>query len=142
MNSKIQEHIQYVTDNISSVINSQIKLASNLAVASLLLEKIDENLSESVYMNGYGGMIWFDVYNREDLQKLMVIAPLWNKSTNTDVIEYKATVNGIEFKISAHDAALPDTCKLVEEEVIVPAVAEYTRKITRVQCNQPVEAAL
>jgi len=137
MNTKIQEHIQYVTDNISSVINNQIKTASNLAIAQLLLDKVDEELSDSFYMNAYSGTIWFDVYNREDLQKLMVITQVWNKSVNFDVIEYKATVNGVEFKISAHDAALPDTCKVIEEEIIVPAVPEHTRKVTRVQCNQP-----
>jgi hypothetical protein len=142
MNTKIQEHIDSVLESIGDSAKSQARVAATVAVAGLIMSKIEEDLSDTVYLNAYGGSIWFDVYNREDLQKIMVISPLWNKSAEGDAINYTSTVQGVNFRIKAHDAALPDTCKIIEEEIIVPAVPEHTCKVTRVQCNQPVEAAL
>ena len=60
-------------------------------------------LSDSVYINGYGNSVWFTVTNREDLQKLMTLAPQWSKSNAVSSIDYTATIDDINLKIAAQE---------------------------------------
>jgi hypothetical protein len=65
--------------------------------------------------------ITITVKNRQDLVHLMELAQIWKKTSGGDAICYKAEVKGHGITIIARDSALPDTCKLVEELVELPA---------------------
>jgi len=92
-----------------------------IAKGGARLARIAAQLSDSVDFNPYGGTFWFTVSNREDVQVLMQLAPIWSKKTWEGGIDYDAEVDGVSYKIRAADGALPPTCKLVEKEVEIPA---------------------
>ena len=93
-----------------------------------------------------GGDLWIHVHNREDLQKCLTLAPMWRKEEAgwTQAIKYFAKVGELTVIVYAHDAALPDTCQLVEESYVEPArPAVEERMATRwvVKCDKPLNEA-
>lgn len=86
-----------------------------------LISMIAPELSPDVQCNPYGGTFWFTVSKREDVQVLMKLAPRWAKNVWEGGIDYNANVDGVEFKIRTTDGALPPTCRLVEQDVEIPA---------------------
>lgn len=91
------------------------------------------------------GLFWVTVNTREDLARLMKLAPQWKKKYGTSEIEYVADVDGVEVTIKAQNEALPATCKLVQETVevaaeMVPAQLRpaYTTTRYKIVCNEKV----
>lgn len=106
-------------------------------IAALL---VDIELDDTTEVNSWGGATYFYVTNRDDLMKLMTLAPRWEKTTATSRILYRAIIPyGGPVHIYVSEGALPDTCKLVEEEVVIPATPERVEKRMVVKCNQPPE---
>jgi len=88
---------------------------------ALKIAKLYQNLlSETVYISP-SSYITIAVYNRSDLLLLMQLAPRWDKESFPSGIYYKADVEGHAITIMAYSGALPPTCKMVEEEEILPA---------------------
>ena len=118
------------------------KNSRHYAFARILIERFGDRLSESVNISP-ACMFWVYVKTREDLQVLMELAPKWSKHNDATTIEYTAEVDGIEVTLKATGAALPGTCKLVEEEYDVPAVPAQpeipaTKAVRMVlKCDQP-----
>ena len=102
-----------------------------------LLTPLVDRLSENIQTNLLGGSFWFYVNNRTDLMLLMTLSPEWYKETQTVTVDYTATIDNIPFRILARDDALPDTCRLVKKQVVVPARPEYTEERLVVECNTP-----
>lgn len=100
-----------------------------------VVKRFPETFSQSVSVNTYGSSIWITVYNREDLQAFLTLAPRWDKNTSGKRIRYLAKVNDIEIEIFAADAALPPTCKVIVETVVVPATEERTTTVERIVCD-------
>jgi len=86
-----------------------------------IINRLGERLSESVNFSPCV-YISITVNTREDLAVLMTLAPKWTKTPGVNGITYSATVDGEDIQIQAQQAALPGTCKLVEEEYEIPAV--------------------
>jgi hypothetical protein len=101
------------------------------------LDPLLGELSDTVDLNPYGGSFWFTVHNREDLQVLLQLAPKWTKEIEEKGIRYTAVVDGVTYWVAAQDAGLPDTCRLVEKEIELPAVAAKTVKRWVVECDPP-----
>lgn len=131
---KPTEYLKDENTRISDVTHIGVN-AFNRGYIAALLRGIE--LSDSVYINSYGSSVWFTVTNREDLQKLMTLAPQWAKSNATNSIDYTASVDGIDVKIAAQEDALPPTCQLVEETVTIPAQPERQEVRKVVKCRQP-----
>lgn len=118
------------------------KNSKHYAFARILIERFGDRLSESVNFSP-ACMFWVYVKTREDLQVLMELAPKWSKRNGVAFIEYTAEAEGIEVALKASGAALPGTCKLVEEEYEVPAVPAQpeipaTKAVRMVlKCDQP-----
>ncbi len=107
------------------------------------LAKVADKLSPDVDFNAYGGSFWFTVKNRDDVQTLMTLAPIWKKNAYEGGIDYNATIDGVEFKIRTVDGALPPTCRLVEQDVVVPARPAEPERIEKrmvVECSKATEA--
>lgn len=85
--------------------------------------------------------IYFTTSDRETLVELFKLAPpgvLWRKRYEPAAIEYRCTpVEGVDYEIviTANEGALPDTCKIVEEEVEVPAQPATTKKVRKLSCS-------
>jgi hypothetical protein len=92
-------------------------------------------LSEECSINSYGGTMWFTTHQRSDIQVLLQLAPRWEKKTEGDEIRYIANVDGVPYWVTARDSALPDTCKLVEREVEIPAQPARISKVMMVECS-------
>lgn len=122
---------QYTIDSIASC---QVELEMKQKMIAVL-KKFPENFSDSVIMNTYGSSIWLTVYNREDLQAFLTLAPRWDKGTSGKRIRYLAVVDNVDIEIFAADAALPPTCKVIVETVIIPATEERTTNIERIVCD-------
>lgn len=95
--------------------------------------------SADVYLAEYSNTVSIYVNNRDDLVTALTLAPLWSKKPTTRHIIYSATVTvgevPLEINIYASGGALPPTCTLITEEVIVPAREAYTETRERLQCN-------
>lgn len=102
-----------------------------------LVSRIAADLSETCGLNAYGGTYWFNVKDRRDVEVIMQLAPKWGKQTHDAGIDYDATIDGVEVKIRTFEGALPPTCKVVEEEVTIPATEARTVKRMVVKCAQP-----
>jgi len=89
-----------------------------------------------VEVNISGQIPWFHVHNREDLQTLLSLGPgLWSKCTSTRGIAYSNQIGDYSFTIYAEDAALPPTCRIIEEEITYPAQPARTERVTKVVCS-------
>lgn len=86
-----------------------------------ILNRLGAQLTDQVHFSPCV-YISVTVSNREDLTVLMTLAPKWSKVPSGNGIIYCATVEGEEVQLAAQNAALPSTCKLVEEEYEIPAV--------------------
>ncbi|MDE2020642.1 MAG: hypothetical protein KGJ13_09930 [Patescibacteria group bacterium] len=84
------------------------------------IAKVNPRLSDSCKLNAFGGSFWFTVDNREDVQKLLALAPRWEKKASDAGIDYRAVVDGVTYSVKTTSGALPPTCKLVEKEFEVP----------------------
>jgi len=125
--SKVQE----ATDALANLRRSARKYITFADWAEANLLPIVAQLSETPTLDLSCAMPWIHVYNREDLSRLMTLAPKWDKTKTGTSICYSAivqigpdpTVMGSQcyFTIHAHDAALPPTCKVVKETVVIPA---------------------
>lgn len=140
MNAKLAEHIIELNNNLDARATNLVAETKTTVKGIMLLQRITEPLSDTYELNGYGGVFWVTVKNRDDLRVFMSLAPQWSKENDTTGINYKAIIDGVQFRIRAEDDALPGTCKLVEEEVVIPAQPERIEKRKVVRCNQPVEA--
>lgn len=102
--------------------------------AEHIVKKIAKLLSKKTKINAISGTIWIDVFNHEQLEVCLAMADRWEKSnTVVDCISYEATIDDVYFSIRAHEHALPPTCALVEEEVLIPASIQ---KRMVVRCKQ------
>lgn len=108
MNSK-EVYIKMYEDEIA---------AYNLA--KHIINTLGDKLTDSCRLSP-SGVFWIHINNREDLATVMTLAPLWTKSPGSTGIDYSAVVLGVGVTIKAEAAALPNTCKMVEEEYEVPA---------------------
>lgn len=123
--------------------NKLDELAAEIArmnICRKIIEDHGDSLSNSVIFSP-NYIIYITVDNRDDLATLMTLAPKWTKTYATDQIIYEASIEGEMIKIFAVSAALPGTCKLVEEEYEVPAQeAKPAYKATRkvLKCNEAV----
>ena len=107
-----------------------------------ILDKLGDKLSDEVNFSPTVYII-IGVNNRDDLQALMTLAPLWRKEPLESGLRYVAFVDGEEIKLDVTGAGLPETCKMVEEEYEIPAQpAKEARTATRmvVKCPKPAEA--
>lgn len=93
--------------------------------------------------------IYFTTSDRETLVELFKLAPagvLWKKRYEPAAIEYRCNpVEGDDYAIIivANEGALPETCKIVEEEVEVPAQPATTKKVRKLSCShaEPTDSA-
>lgn len=97
----------------------------------------------NVEVVAYSSSLFVKVTKREDLETGLRIAPPgthWQKEVGYDgAIIYMLTFDdGFMVRISAEGDALPPTCKVVEEEIEVPAQAAYKRKKKVVVCEDRV----
>lgn len=133
------------TDKIISLKNDFARERANYTFAESILDRFGEGLSDDVSFSPYY-YLRIDVTKREDLALLMTVAPIWAKSPDDSGIDYTAMVDGRELHIKAMSAALPGTCKLVEEEYEIPAVEAKpasTGKRMVLKCdNKPMEVAI
>lgn len=135
MKPAIKAELEAVQDALKSTMAGLIINARRLALMEVLLNTIDtESLSDDVTFNAFGGSMWISLKSRADLEILFRLAERWDKKDDADCIRYSATVMDVEFVIRAYDNALPPTCRVVEEQIAIPARME-TRK--RIVCNQP-----
>lgn len=101
----------------------------------LTLISLGAQLSEAANCYTYSKNVFLTVDNREDLQKCLSIGQLWKKSNSSTEIHYSWTdPNGYIWTIHAKDAALPATCKVVTEEVLIPARPAYYEKREKITC--------
>lgn len=84
------------------------------------------------------GMIVFVVHKRDILTHLMTLSQKWKKDYSGDTIHYKAVVDGKDVFLIACSDAFPPTCKVVTEEVVVPARTEIK---SRVVCGEKEDAS-
>jgi len=137
MNTQIENDIRLAMESGLIACTSDATALARIHTGRQLVKHLFDKLSDTVELNAYSGIFWFSVYNREDLQLLMTLSPQWLKTKGEAVITYGATVEGVCFELRAHDAALPSTCKLVEESYVVPAVAEHIATRMVVKCTEP-----
>lgn len=112
-----------------------------MELASRLLDTLGERLSESVSLApSYYFQVTVD--NRDDLSLFMTLAPKWNKTPCTEGISYDAMVDGERFQIIAKAAAIPPTCRMVEEEYVIPAEEAKPSRVGKrmvLRCEQAAE---
>ena len=87
----------------------------------------------TVNFNRYWTSIY--VYNRDDLAKLLTLAPTWKKSPSRKTISYTAEVGSYTITIYAGNAALPPTCHVITEMREHPARPAYTEEVERIVCD-------
>ncbi len=134
------------TDSIESLKYGWQRERRNYALCLDILDRLGHKLSDSVQFSP-SYYILITCFSREDLATLMTLAPRWAKSPSDKSIEYTAEVDGLDIHLAAVDAALPGTCKLVEEEYEVaeepakPAVPAHRAKRMVLKCDklEPVE---
>jgi hypothetical protein len=137
LGARIKGALQSALDGAEYCRNACTKGAAALA-------KVAGELSPDVDFNPYGATFWFTVSKREDVQVLMKLAPGWTKNVWDGGIDYNATVDDVQFKIRTQDGALPPTCRLVEQDVEIPAKPAEPAKIVKrmvVECAKHEEVA-
>jgi hypothetical protein len=129
----------YVTGSLEEIERIQKRAASKKAVSDRLVAIVDR-LSPACDCNAYGDSIWIYCKNREDLELLMTLAPVWKKDYEDVELNYCADVDGIEVILKATDSALPATCHMEEKEVLIPShfVPERVEKRRVIVCNETV----
>lgn len=127
---EIQESMEYHLTEAARIMTREATIQSRVQP---LLADLDEKTC--IYF-GNGSLV-VDVYNREDLQKFMTLAPKWNKSSLNNGIRYFAWAEGNmgSVYLNAYDAALPPTCKVVEVEEVIPAQEARTVRRQMIKCD-------
>lgn len=92
-------------------------------LAKRILTQLGDKLSDDCSIS-QNGLFWIYPRSRSDVEILLSLAPRWSKHYRPDSIDYSALVDGIMVTLKTAGDALPSSCKLVEEEVEVPAEAE------------------
>lgn len=120
--TKLQEDLQRETERVTKLI---VWLRANA-------EKI-EAIGVLPTLYG-GGTIDFDNANREQVLAIIKAFPgKWEKSQNGTSMDYLNSNESNEFPIRIWKGALPPCCRIVKEEIDVPAHKE-TRE--RIVCNE------
>ena len=125
--------------HIASVHNyylSAMRTLEDFEKIKLILARLPDELDSTTTTNPAGGSLWMNVYSREELTKCMTLAQQWSKHTTENHIAYYTTIDGISVRLNAFEAALPPTCQLVEETVVIPA-STITRKVVRCSHKAP-----
>ncbi len=137
-------------ENIETCQKHAFARLAKCALAQCLLSAIE--FSDSIDFNLYGDDPWVIAKERADVEKVLALAPagkLWTKE-GSDVhgpaILYKCEVlPGVTVQLFVLGGALPPTCKLVEEEVTIPAQPERKEIRRVVKCagaaTQPEQVA-
>lgn len=88
-------------------------------------------------LNFYSGGCWIWCSTREQLiAALSVASGKWEKTPSSNGFEYRQTVDDVSVVVCSSGDALPATCRVVEEDIFVPATEATTRRVTRVVCNE------
>ncbi len=86
-----------------------------------------------------GAPLWIHTQCREDVEKILSLAPegkFWTKASSTNALTYTCEIApGRTIQIYAQEGALPPTCILEEIDVIVPATPERTEKRKVLKCK-------
>ncbi len=137
-------------DNIESAQKHALAKLAKAALAQCILAPID--FSESIDFNFYGDDLWVVAKDRGDVEKVLALAPagkFWAKDADTThgaSIRYRCEIlPGVTVQLFALGDALPPTCKLVEEEVTIPAQPERKEMRRVLKCvgaaKQPEQVA-
>lgn len=134
-----------LSDHISALQRIINRHQRNIDDAARLLGPLD--LSESADFNFYGDDLWVVAKERSDVEKVLALAPAgvhWIKSPigegvyGEGAICYSLVVEGCPtIKLHAMGAALPPTCRIVEEVVTVPAQPERQEVRRVLKCTEP-----
>lgn len=127
MNETLQHAIKVKQEEAHLICEMVAIVASYSHLADVLSPTADFNFA--------GRSLWFLVYNREDLQVMMQLAPMWTKSSEGKAIVYSAEIHGISHQIRAFDAALPPTCKTIKVTETIPAQPEHVIEYEKIQCD-------
>ena len=120
---------------IDAIAEKQEKIAQCNKLLDLLRDPRLIPLSETVYFNVAGRALWLTVNNREDLTILLSLGTKpWTKKTSGNRILYCNEIDTVWVEISACDAALPPTCRVVKEEVQIPAAYAAAHKHVLKKC--------
>ena len=123
--------------NLKEKLEHELNYCKHGLITVELVEKIFTPLAEKLVncnMSMYPGGISFWCSTREELQTILTFAQKWTKSESGQYINYYATLdNELSVNIYATDGALPATCHVVEEEILVP---EHTAKVGKVVCHE------
>ncbi len=114
------------------------EIAGAYKILAILQNPKLEPLSTSVSYNAVGGSaLWVFVNNREDLQVfLALVQSPWKKRVSDKQIIYSNTTeNEIRIVVYASNNALPPTCRVIKEEVQVPAREAYTETVEKIICD-------
>lgn len=139
-----------LTENLDSVERHVISKLATCALARRLLSHIE--FSDSIDFNLYGDDPWIIAKDRADVEKALALAPVgkfWSKQSSDTIgpcILYKCEVlPGVIVNLFVQGDALPPTCKLVEEEVTIPAQPERKEMRRMLKCagaeKQPEQVA-
>jgi desulfoferrodoxin (superoxide reductase-like protein) len=134
------------TDKIKSSIADAreicVRTEKLLTFAEQKLIPILEQCTDSTSVDLTIGIAWIHVYNREDIARLMTLAPRWDKSKGNQCIEYRACINDdLRFALFARDGALPPTCKVQKVTRHVPAVEAHDVEEETIVCERPGDVA-
>lgn len=115
--------------DVQNAIETSKKVLLALKEINLLLFKRGV---KTVDFTHWANIFWFEVTNRDDLRDLLSLCPVWDKVPTGTGFHYIAKYNEVTIYINAIEDALPPTCRIITEEVLVP---EHTTKRTRIVCD-------
>ena len=131
-----------ITDAIEQIKIEQIQHRDDLARCEKKLAFLDKllplTIPEDCSFNCWGSSVWISVTTRESLQTFFTLAPKWTKEgslTHDGGLHYRAEIDGVTVDIRAYDKALPPTCRVVEEKMVIAAKPEQVITIKKVICE-------
>ena len=102
-----------------------------------LIREEEIELETGTVSLGYN-TIDIDNPSRKDVEKLIVLlrAGKWEKYPVGDKMNYTTVDDYLPgYKLRLYCAAPPGSCRIIEEEVFVPAVPAHYKKKTRIECT-------
>lgn len=119
-------------------------LARSEVMYPFLLEKVRSlatRLSDKVQVTVNPNGLFFTGATREDLQLVMSLAPdkPFSKMVSGEEFTYYRTdlfYGEFIFGYYITTSELPSTCKVIYEDVLVPARKAFTRKVAKIVCNE------
>ncbi len=99
------------------------------------------NLSADAEYNFMGSDLWVTTTNREDVEKVLALAPagaIWTKSkTGYDdtMIRYVCVIDDVCVQLHVTNGALPPTCEVREMDVDIPAQPARTERRRVLVCK-------